>query len=437
MFDLKIVSGMVLDGTGTPARRTDIGITGDRITAMGDLQTAESRDVILAEGKMVSPGFIDTHSHSDAYLLIEPTSPSKVYQGVTTEVVGNCGASAAPCLGLAHLASDWQLHTYPGQWKTMAEYRQILEQVKPAVNVVPLVGHNVLRASVMGYEGRTATDDECKAMFPLVMVRKLKDSTLLIIAAIMITNVPGMLLQIYNTIAHGANQQTITGTNTLADGLGNLVSNGGVSDFFRYNLAFLRTRLQYQIYSGSLFVIFGFFILGMFAGKKGLLLNLHQIKSKLKFIVGFNIIFLIILQLMLKFLVKTEPLFPVVISIFEDIVVFFQSLISVFMFVSIVAMLFNNKHTVKYTGYLASLGKMALTNYLLQTVIGILLFYHVGLGLFGKTTPIVNFFIALAVFVIQVLFSNLWLRYFNYGIIEWLLRAGTLWKFKDLRKSRA
>jgi len=164
MFDLKIVSGMVLDGTGTPARRTDIGITGDRITAMGDLQTAESRDVILAEGKMVSPGFIDTHSHSDAYLLIEPTSPSKVYQGVTTEVVGNCGASAAPCLGLAHLASDWQLHTYPGQWKTMAEYRQILEQVKPAVNVVPLVGHNVLRASVMGYEGRTATDDECKAM---------------------------------------------------------------------------------------------------------------------------------------------------------------------------------------------------------------------------------------------------------------------------------
>lgn len=164
MFDLKIVDGMVLDGTGSPARRADVGITADRITAIGDLGAAEARSVILAGGRMVCPGFIDTHSHSDAYLLIEPTAPSKVYQGVTTEVVGNCGASAAPCLGAAHLASDWQLHSYPGKWQTMAEYRQVLETVRPAMNVVPLVGHNVLRASVMGYEGRAATEDECKAM---------------------------------------------------------------------------------------------------------------------------------------------------------------------------------------------------------------------------------------------------------------------------------
>ncbi len=164
MFDLKIIDGLLLDGTGAPACRMDLGITGERITAMGDLHAAESRTVINAKGQMVCPGFIDTHSHSDAYLLIEPTAPSKVFQGITTEVVGNCGASAAPCMGAAHLASDWQLHTYPGQWKTMAEYRQIWEKIKPVVNVVPLVGHNVLRASVMGYEGRAATEDEGKAM---------------------------------------------------------------------------------------------------------------------------------------------------------------------------------------------------------------------------------------------------------------------------------
>ncbi|MEI6169066.1 MAG: D-aminoacylase [bacterium] len=164
MFDLKIINGMILDGTGGPARRADIGINGDRIRAMGALEKAEARSVIDAQGHLVCPGFIDTHSHSDAYLLIEPTAPSKVYQGITTEVVGNCGASAAPCLGEAHLASDWQLHTYPGQWQTMAEYRQVLETVRPILNVVPLVGHNVLRASVMGYQGRAATDDEVKAM---------------------------------------------------------------------------------------------------------------------------------------------------------------------------------------------------------------------------------------------------------------------------------
>jgi len=164
MFDFKIVDGMMLDGTGAPGQRADVGITGDRITAIGDLHAAESRATLDAAGQIVCPGFIDTHSHSDAYLLIEPSSPSKVYQGVTTEVVGNCGASAAPRLGVARMPSDWQTHTYPGFWNSLAEYRRLLEQVKPAVNVVSLVGHNVLRASVMGYVGRAATPDELAAM---------------------------------------------------------------------------------------------------------------------------------------------------------------------------------------------------------------------------------------------------------------------------------
>lgn len=164
MFDLKIVNGMVLDGTGSAGRRVDVGVCGDRITAIGDLAKAEAGTVVDARDRIVCPGFIDTHSHSDAYLLIEPTAPSKVTQGVTTEVVGNCGASAAPRLGAARMASDWMAHTYPGSWNTMAEYRRLLEQVKPAVNVVPLVGHNVLRASVMGYAGRAASPDELAAM---------------------------------------------------------------------------------------------------------------------------------------------------------------------------------------------------------------------------------------------------------------------------------
>jgi N-acyl-D-amino-acid deacylase len=164
MFDLKVINGMVLDGTGSPAVRTDIGIVGDRITALGDLGKAEARKCLDAEARMVCPGFIDTHSHSDAYLLIEPSATSKVYQGVTTEVIGNCGASAAPRLGDARMPSDWQTHPYLGAWSTQAEYRRLLEQVKPAVNVVSLIGHNVLRASVMGYAGRVATAEELTAM---------------------------------------------------------------------------------------------------------------------------------------------------------------------------------------------------------------------------------------------------------------------------------
>jgi len=168
MFDLTITGGMVLDGTGAPAIRADVGITGDRIAAVGELGTAEAKTVLNAGGLIVCPGFIDTHSHSDAYLLIEPSAPSKVFQGVTTEVVGNCGASAAPRLGVARMASDWEPFTYPGAWKTLGEYRRLLEQVKPAVNVVPLVGHNTLRASVMGYAGRTATSEELASMVRLL-----------------------------------------------------------------------------------------------------------------------------------------------------------------------------------------------------------------------------------------------------------------------------
>ena len=163
-FDLLIRNGSVLDGTGAEAVRTDIGICGERIEAIGDLSQAEAATVIDATGQIVCPGFIDVHSHSDAYLLIEPCASSKVFQGITTEVCGNCGASAAPRLGDAKLPSDWQDKPFPGTWRTVAEYRKLFEQVKPAVNEALLIGHNTLHRGVCGYEPRGATPDELKKM---------------------------------------------------------------------------------------------------------------------------------------------------------------------------------------------------------------------------------------------------------------------------------
>ena len=164
MLDLKISGGTVLDGAGAPSIRADVGITDGRIADIGDLSAAPARRLLDAAGRMVCPGFIDTHSHSDAYLLLEPSAAGKIYQGVTTEVIGNCGASAAPRTPQARMPSDWQPFSYPGRWSTVAEYRRLLEQVKPAVNVFALAGHNTLRASVMGYEGRAAGAEELRAM---------------------------------------------------------------------------------------------------------------------------------------------------------------------------------------------------------------------------------------------------------------------------------
>ena len=163
-FDLLIKNGSVLDGTGGSAIRADVGICGERIAAVGDLSKAEADQIIDAIGQTVCPGFIDVHSHSDAYLLIDPRASSKVFQGITTEVCGNCGASVSPRLGDAKLPSDWQDKPFPGTWSTVAEYRNLFEQVKPAVNEALLIGHNTLHRGICGYEPRGATPDELKAM---------------------------------------------------------------------------------------------------------------------------------------------------------------------------------------------------------------------------------------------------------------------------------
>lgn len=175
MFDVVIRQGTVVDGTGAAAYVADVAVQGERIAAIGDLAQADARVTIPAQGAIVCPGFIDVHSHSDTYLLIEPDAPSKLSQGITTEINGQCGGSAAPRLGGAKLPSDWSSRMYPSlkqtpvsqpgpTWSTLSEYRALFEAVKPAINTIQFVGHNTLRAGVMGYEPRSATADEVAVM---------------------------------------------------------------------------------------------------------------------------------------------------------------------------------------------------------------------------------------------------------------------------------
>lgn len=168
MLNTKIINGQVFDGTGSAPKFTDIGLSGDTIQDVGDLAAAEADTTIDAAGKIVCPGFIDVHSHSDAYLLIEPSAHSKLYQGITTEIVGNCGASAAPLVGEYHMPSDWRDKEYPGTWSSVAEYRSLLEDAKPAPNVVLLIGHGTLRVGIVGYENRPVTKSELTSMASLL-----------------------------------------------------------------------------------------------------------------------------------------------------------------------------------------------------------------------------------------------------------------------------
>lgn len=158
--------GTVIDGSGNPASLSDVLVEGERIMDVGAPgKLGEADQVIDAAGKVVTPGFIDFHAHSDAYLVLEPDAPSKITQGITTEVNGQCGGSVVPRYGEARLSSDWaSLLGGRLTWRSLGEYRTVLEAARPAVNTVQFVGHNTLRSSVVGYAGRLATPDELKRM---------------------------------------------------------------------------------------------------------------------------------------------------------------------------------------------------------------------------------------------------------------------------------
>ena len=186
-----ICNGTIIDGTGEDAFTGDVLIDGDRIAAVipggsgsfsvglgsdGDAKRLKSTlngldadEVIDATGKLMTPGFIDAHAHSDAYLVLEPDAPSKISQGITTEINGQCGGSIAPRYGEARLSSDWAaLLGEKLTWRSLAEYREVLAAAKPALNTIQFIGHNTLRSSVAGYCARPLADGELAAMTRLL-----------------------------------------------------------------------------------------------------------------------------------------------------------------------------------------------------------------------------------------------------------------------------
>ena len=152
MFDLIISGATIIDGTGRPSLTGEIGIRDDRIAEVGQV-LGRARKTIRARGKVVAPGFIDIHSHSDYHLLVNPRAESKIRQGVTTEVGGNCGYSAAPLNG--EVARE-RLKSFPSSfglkhpWRSVSEYFRYLGDLGISLNFALLGGHNTIRASVMG-----------------------------------------------------------------------------------------------------------------------------------------------------------------------------------------------------------------------------------------------------------------------------------------------
>jgi len=169
-YDIVIKGGRVIDGSGNPWFKGDVAVTGDKIAKIGALGAYEAKKEFDASGLLVCPGFIDVHTHTDASFLINPKADSKIRQGVTTEIVGNCGASLAPVteLGKSFVRRMLDELGIEMDWNTVAEYLVRFEKVGLPVNVGALIGHGTVRASVMGYEARAPSASELEEMKGLV-----------------------------------------------------------------------------------------------------------------------------------------------------------------------------------------------------------------------------------------------------------------------------
>ncbi|WP_419950063.1 N-acyl-D-amino-acid deacylase family protein [Candidatus Palauibacter sp.] len=167
--DLIIRGGLVFDGTGAAPVRADVVVCDGRIDFLGEVD-AEAPVELDARGLAVAPGFIDVHSHSDYTLLVDPRAVSAIHQGVTTEVIGNCGHGCFPIRDpeLSNRIIYGFDGSLPLDWSTPAAYLERLEEAAPAVNVMTLVPNGQLRLATMGLENRPATSDEVTAMTRLL-----------------------------------------------------------------------------------------------------------------------------------------------------------------------------------------------------------------------------------------------------------------------------
>ncbi|MDG2112908.1 MAG: amidohydrolase family protein, partial [Actinomycetota bacterium] len=181
-YDTVIRGGLVVDGTGAPARVADVAISGERVVAVGEVSGSGERE-IDAVGKVVTPGFVDIHTHLDAQLAWDPIGSSSCWHGITSVVMGNCGVTFAPVKAddieyiaevmesVEDIPKDSIMQGLSWDWRSYGEYLQFLDNMPKGLNVGGMVGHVAVRWHVMGKDSldeTPATAEQVAAMCELV-----------------------------------------------------------------------------------------------------------------------------------------------------------------------------------------------------------------------------------------------------------------------------
>lgn len=172
MYDLLLRNARIADGSGSPLFKGDVAVEGDRIAAVGDLSTAAAHRTLDLDGAVVSPGFIDLHSHSDVTLAEYPRGESMIQQGITTQLVGNCGLSPFPVIKEREdLLKSYLFFGNTSKifdWDTAASFMSYLDNKPLAGNYALMVGHGAIRIAAMGYDEREPTEAELAYMQKLI-----------------------------------------------------------------------------------------------------------------------------------------------------------------------------------------------------------------------------------------------------------------------------
>lgn len=276
--------------------------------------------------------------------------------------------------------------------------------------------------------------------FLLLFFRHLSDKALLIIGLLLILNIPSKLVELVSILGFQHYPLMDSRMKEDAQAMFYAVSQANFVEMIQHNIQAVYVKFAYQINSGRLWITFGFFLLGMLVGRWRWFENTEEHREKFKTICkksAWTLLAVIIFGILMGAVVaiskmKTEDnhLLAWIGGMWFDALNVCLTLI----YISGFTLLMMKVRWYKFLSTLAPAGKMALTTYLMQSLIGVFIFFNVGLGVFPLTSPAENTLLAIGIFGLQIFFCRWWLQYFNYGPIEWLWRSGTDLKWQPMKK---
>lgn len=276
--------------------------------------------------------------------------------------------------------------------------------------------------------------------FLLLFFRNLSNKTLLIVGTLLVLNIPTKCAELISIMVRDQLQLIQEDHKTAGAAYYDIIKNGNFVQMLQHNIHAATEKLNYQINSGRGFITFGFFLLGMLAGRMQWFSQVEQHRALFKQVLkrsGWVLLIALLAGIAIgasTFILKTDfQKMPLMGWAGGFILEFLNASLTLIYITGISLLMLKPKWETRLKP-LASVGKMALSTYLSQSIIGVFLFFNIGLGLFTLTSPGQNALLCIAIFGIQIFICRWWLKHFSYGPVEWLWRSATDLKWKPLIK---